>query len=95
MTNRYLLTTLILLKSLCCNLHADVSSSEENSEMNDSYYATSQDNKDLLGYGSTIATSDALSKSMFGWGIGLAVVIAAVAAVVHSSSSGHSDKDDS
>lgn len=46
-----------------------------------------------LGYGSSKATSTAISTSMLAWGIGLAIVIAIVAGVVHRSTAAHSTSD--
>jgi len=46
-----------------------------------------------LGYGSSRASSTAISTSMLAWGIGLAIVIAVVAGVIHRSTAAHSSSD--
>ncbi len=45
--------------------------------------------KEPLGYGASQATTNTTSMSMMGWGLGLAVVIAIVAGVIHQSNHSH------
>ena len=77
-----------LVVSLACFSSAQ---GEEHDDLQD--YAKNTDELWRTGAGATDGSYTAISTSMIGWGVGLALGIAILAAVLHQSkaSSGHSD----
>ena len=81
-------TVLIALSVMLLNTPAyanDEAFSECEYGVNDGY-----EKCEPLGHGSSKASHSAVSASMVGWGLGLAIAIAIVAGVLHQSVSTHS-----